>query len=189
MTTSDLPSETTPAAKNLQRKRVRQKLGGEDILRRGLFVLLAVWLFVFLIWPLYRSLARSMYDKAGEEFVGIANYIKYFTTASTAISLRHSINIALLSMVITVTLAFVFAYAITRTTIRGRSFLHAIARLPMFVPSLVQALALIYIFGNNGIFTGSSLPGFSCSTSAPSSSNTRLNSPASQNGLSLYRPI
>jgi len=94
-----------------------------------------------------------MYDKAGEEFVGIANYIKYFTTASTAVSLRHSFNIAILSMVITVTLAFIFAYAITRTTIPGRPFLHAIARLPMFVPSLVQALVFIYMFGNNGIFT------------------------------------
>lgn len=153
MTTTDLPTKTTPAAKNLQRKRVRQKLSTEDILRRGLFVLLAAWLFVFLIWPLYRSLARSMYDKAGEEFVGIANYVKYFTTASTAVSLRHSFNIALVSMVITVTLAFIFAYAITRTTIPGRPFLHAVARLPMFVPSLVQALVFIYMFGNNGIFT------------------------------------
>jgi iron(III) transport system permease protein len=153
MTTTGLPTKTTSAAKNLPQKRVRQKLSSEDILRRGLFILIAAWLFVFLIWPLYRSLARSMYDKAGEEFVGFANYIKYFTTTSTEVSLRHSFNIAIVSMVITVTLAFIFAYAITRTTIPGRPFLHAVARLPMFVPSLVQALVFIYMFGNNGIFT------------------------------------
>ncbi len=152
MTTTHLPTKTSPP-ENLQGKRVRQKLSAEDILRRGFFVLLAAWLFVFLIWPLYRSLARSMYDKAGEEFVGITNYVKYFSTVSTAVSLRHSFNIALISMAITVTLAFVFAYAITRTTIPGRPFLHAVARLPMFVPSLVQALVFIYMFGNNGIFT------------------------------------
>lgn len=153
MTTADFPTETTPSTKKLQQKRVRQKLSAEDILRRGLFVLLAAWLFVFLIWPLYRSLARSMYDKTGQEFVGITNYVKYFSTASTAVSLRHSFTVALISMVITVTLAFIFAYAITRTTIPGRPFLHAVARLPMFVPSLVQALVFIYMFGNNGIFT------------------------------------
>ena len=94
-----------------------------------------------------------MYDKAGEEFVGIANYVKYFTTASTSVSLSQSFNIAITSMIITVVLAFIFAYAITRTTISGRPFLHSIARLPMFVPSLVQALVFIYMFGNNGIFT------------------------------------
>ncbi len=81
MTTSDFQSKPKVVEKEIQRQRVRQKLSTEDILRRGLFVLLAAWLFVFLIWPLYRSLARSMYDKAGQEFVGIDNYIKYFTTA------------------------------------------------------------------------------------------------------------
>jgi len=153
MTTTDLPVKTATVTKGFQRQRVRQKLSAEDILQRSLLVLLAAWLFVFLIWPLYRSLTRSMFDKAGEEFVGIANYIKYFSTASTSVSLRHSFNIAITSMVITVVLAFIFAYAITRTTIRGRSFLSAIARLPMFVPSLAQALVFIYVFGNNGIFT------------------------------------
>lgn len=153
MTAVNLRARTTTAAKDIQQQRVRQKLSAEDILRRGLFMLLAAWLFVFLIWPLYRSLARSLFDKAGVEFVGIANYVKYFSTASSSISLRHSFNIAITSMVITVALAFIFAYAITRTTIPGRAFLHIIARLPMFVPSLVQALVFIYMFGNNGIFT------------------------------------
>ena len=56
-------------------------------------------------------------------------------------------------MVITVTLAFLYAYALTRTTIPGRPILRTVARLPMFVPSLVQALVFIYMFGNTGLFT------------------------------------
>ncbi|MEN8172870.1 MAG: putative 2-aminoethylphosphonate ABC transporter permease subunit [Chloroflexota bacterium] len=144
------PSETD---KQIQKKRVHQKIGGQDIFRRILFVLIAALLVTFLVYPLYRALARSFYDKAGETFVGFGNYAAYFSSAATSVSLKHSLTISLLSMVITVTLAFTFAYALTRTTIRGRRFLHGAARMPMFLPSLVQALVFIYVFGNNGIFT------------------------------------
>jgi iron(III) transport system permease protein len=154
MTTTNPPAVSTALVdRRLRRQRVRHRIGAEDILRRALFVLLAAWIFVFLVWPLYRALARSLYDKAGDEFVGLANYAAYFSSAAAAVSLRHSLNISLLSMIITVVLAFLYAYALTRTTIAGRGILHAVARLPMFVPSLVQALVFIYMFGNNGFFT------------------------------------
>ncbi len=144
----------TPAeARRLRRQVVRQKTGAEDFLRMALFFLIAAWLVVFMIWPLYRALVRSLYDKSGEHFVGLANYITYFSTPSAVVSLLHSLNIAFVSMVITVGLAFVYAYALTRTTIPGKKVLNTLARLPMFVPSLVQALAFIFMFGNNGIFT------------------------------------
>jgi iron(III) transport system permease protein len=128
-------------------------MGTEDILRRVLFVLVAAWLFIFMVWPLYRALARSLYNKAGDEFIGLANYAAYFSSAASSVSLVHSLNISIISMVITVVLAFIYAYALTRTTIPGRPILRTVARLPMFVPSLVQALAFIYMFGNNGVFT------------------------------------
>ncbi len=154
MTTTNPPAvSTTVADRRLRRQIVRQRLGAEDILRRVLFVLIAAWIFVFLVQPLYRALARSLYDKAGDEFVGLANYAAYFSSAATAVSLKHSLNISIISMIITVTLAFIYAYALTRTTIPGRPILRSVARLPMFVPSLVQALAFIYMFGNNGLFT------------------------------------
>ena len=144
---------TTAVDKRVGRQVVRQRIGREDILRRILFVLYAAWILVFLVWPLYRALARSLYNKAGDEFIGLANYGAYFATAYSSVSLRHSLNMSIVSMAITVVLAFVYAYALTRTTIPGRPILRAVAMLPMFVPSLVQALAFIYLFGNNGLFT------------------------------------
>ena len=140
------------ADKKLRRQRVRQKLDRDEILRRILFVLIGVWLYLFLIYPLVRMLIRSLQNKAGE-FVGLTNYIVYFSSATTSSSLRHSLNIALISTVLTVGLAFLYAYGLTRMTIPGKGILRAIAMLPMFVPSLVQALAFIYMFGNNGLFT------------------------------------
>lgn len=150
------PVSATVVDRRLRRQRVRQRIGVEGILKRVLFVLFAAWIFFFLVWPLYRALARSLYDKSGDEFIGPANYVAYFSSASASVSLKHSINVAIISMIITVVLAFIFAYALTRTTIPGRRILHAVSMLPMFIPSLVQALVFIYIFGNNGLFTRTS---------------------------------
>ncbi|MFQ5812452.1 MAG: putative 2-aminoethylphosphonate ABC transporter permease subunit [Anaerolineae bacterium] len=134
------------------RQRVRQRIGVDGILTRVLLVLIGVGLYLFLLYPLYRALARSLQNKAGE-FVGLANYIAYFSSATTSASLKNSLYVSVISMVITVTLAFVYTYGLSRMTIPGRGILRTVAMLPIFAPSLVQALAFIYIFGNNGIFT------------------------------------
>ncbi len=138
--------------KRIFKQRVRQRLGLDDLIRRILLVLIAVWLFVLLIYPLFMVLARSMQDKQGN-FIGWGNYSRYFASPTTSISLQHSLTISVISMVITVLLAFIFAYGLSRTTIPYKNGLRAVAMLPIFVPSLVQALAFIYMFGNNGIFT------------------------------------
>src|SRR5258705_2281951 len=70
-----------------------------------------------------------------------------------AASIWNSLCVSLLSMVITVALAFGYAYGLTRTVMPCRGLFRTVAMLPLFAPSLVQALAFIYVFGNNGIFT------------------------------------
>src|SRR4029453_676470 len=49
--------------------------------------------------------------------------------------------------------AFLCVYGLTRTRMPCRGLFRVLAMLPLFAPSLVQALAFIYVFGNNGIFT------------------------------------
>jgi len=137
---------------DIKKKSVKQKLGFEDYLRRIIFLLIAIGLFIFLIYPIYVTLIRSFENELGE-FVGLANYVDYFSSSTTSTSLGHSLYISAMSMGITVVLAFLYAYGLSRITIPGKNILRGIALLPIFMPSLVQALALIYIFGNNGIFT------------------------------------
>jgi len=142
----------TTTDRHLIRKRVRQQVGVDGILRRILFALIAVWLVLFMVHPLFNLLRRSFQSKAGD-FVGLANYIAYFASAPASSSLRHSLTIGVISMVITVLLTFGFAYAMTRTTIPGKRIFQMVSFLPLFIPSVVQALAFIYMFGNNGLFT------------------------------------
>lgn len=140
------------AERRLVQRRVRQRVGVDGIIKRILFALIALWLFLFMMQPLFTLLKRSFESKAGE-FIGLANYMAYFASRTTSASLRHTLNIGFISMVITVALAFGYAYGLTRTTIPGKRFLRVVSLLPMFIPSVVQALAFIYMFGNNGLFT------------------------------------
>lgn len=138
--------------KRILKQRVRQRLSAEDVLRRIFMILIAFWLLLFLLYPLMRTFTRSLQDQRGH-YIGLANYQTYFSSPTLSASLHHSLYIAIMSAVITVALAFIYAYGLTRTTIRGKPLFQSIAMLPIFVPSLVQALAFIYMFGNNGIVT------------------------------------
>jgi iron(III) transport system permease protein len=148
----EYPAEPTVNIDLVQNKTIKQRLGFEDYLRRFLFILMALGLVVFLIYPIFVSLRRSFENELGE-FVGLENYVDYFSSSTTSASLSHSLYISAMSMVITVVLAFIYAYGLSRITIPGKKILNAIALAPIFMPSLVQALGLIYFFGNNGVFT------------------------------------
>jgi iron(III) transport system permease protein len=118
------------------------------VMRLGI-VTLVLALFIAIALPLGVLLLKSFEGRQGE-FVGLANYIAYFSTPALVQSLWNSIWISLLSTVIVVSLAFVYAYALTRTKIPMKALFTAIALLPLFAPSLLSAISFIYIFGNQG---------------------------------------
>jgi iron(III) transport system permease protein len=131
---------------------VRHRLAGEDVLRYALVAVFGIVLYLFVLYPLLHVVWRSLLGPDGG-FVGLANYRRYFGTPAIAASIWNSLFVSVVSMVITVGLAFGYAYGLTRTLMPGRGLFRVVAMLPLFAPSLVQALAFIYVFGNNGIFT------------------------------------
>ena len=82
----------------------------DEWLRRGLLVAIGLYLLVALALPLVLMLAKSFQD-ADARWVGLANYRTYFATPALATSIRQSFQVSLLSTLITVPLAFVYAYA------------------------------------------------------------------------------
>ena len=102
----------------------------------GLLALFGAFLYVVLVWPMAQVLWRSVHDNDGR-FVGLANYVRYFRTPAIAASITNSLFVSLVAMVLTVGLAFVYAYALTRTRMPGRGVFRLVAMLPIFAPSLV----------------------------------------------------
>jgi len=91
-------------------------LASERLVARGGLILLALALFAFLTLPLASLLARSVEDRGGR-FVGLANFGAYFASPAFANSVQNTLLFAFLTTVITVPLAFLFAYAIQRSRI------------------------------------------------------------------------
>jgi iron(III) transport system permease protein len=81
----------------------------------------------------------------------LQNYAEYFRTPALRISIWHSLFIASLTTVITVGLAFAFAYALTRSCMPAKGAFKMIAMVPILVPSLLPGIGLIYLFGNQGM--------------------------------------
>jgi iron(III) transport system permease protein len=146
------PARTDAAASALLRKRVRQVATGQDRLMLTLILLAGLWLVVVVVLPLYQILAHSFTDQAGN-FVGFANFAKYFGTPALYESLTNSLTVAGITTFLAVTLGFAFAYALTHTAMPGKPIFRTLALLPLFAPPLVYAVALVYLFGNKGLVT------------------------------------
>jgi hypothetical protein len=86
--------------------------------------------------------------------IGLANYVRYFSTPSLFNSIFNSVWVALVTTIIVIPLAFSYAYALTRSQMRFKGLFYAAAMLPLFAPSLLSAISLIYIFGNQGFLKG-----------------------------------
>jgi len=128
----------------------RRRLDRDDILMRAGIVLLIGWLLVTLILPLWWLLSKSFQNQDGE-FVGLANYIQYFSTPALFASVWNSLFVALLTTAIVLPLAFVYAFALQRSCMRWKGLFQALALIPILAPSLLPAISLIYLFGNQGI--------------------------------------
>ena len=122
---------------------------GEAIAARGGVLLLALALFVFLTVPLAAILLRSVDGRDGS-FVGVANFVEYASGPAFGASIANTLWFALLTTLLTVPLAFGFAYAMQRACLPYRTLWRNIALIPILAPSLLPALSFLYLFGNQG---------------------------------------
>ena len=120
---------------------------------RAFIGVIGLYLVVALALPLGLMLGKSL-KGSKDEFVGLANYVRYFSTPALFQSIGNSLWVAILSTGITVPAAFAYAYALTRSRMPLRGLFKTIALVPILVPSLLPGLALVYLFGNQGLIKG-----------------------------------
>ena len=119
------------------------------MLRTALVVIIAL-LAVAVVFPLYSLLSMSLQDMDGE-YVGLENFRIYFDTPALFASITNSLSVAISATLIVLGIAFVYAYALTRTRMPLRWFFRGVALIPILAPSLLAAISLIYWFGNQGV--------------------------------------
>lgn len=116
---------------------------------------LVLWLYAFgfvllLALPLGMLIANSFTDRGGD-WVGLSNYVTYLSSPARYVSVSNSIFVASLTSVIVTTLAFGFAFALTRTEMPFKPFFKVIGFAPLLMPSVIKAISLVYFFGNQGV--------------------------------------
>ncbi len=102
-------------------------------------------------WHTYTSNQFRRVVLRPSKSIGLDNYVTYFSTPALFRSIKNSLFISILTTLITVSLAFGFAYALNRSTMRLKGLFRIIAMVPILVPSLLPGIALVYLFGKQGM--------------------------------------
>ena len=124
------------------------RIDSDRIAVLGLAVAVVVPLCVFVAVPLFGILQTSFATPDG---IGLGNYVRYFNSPKFTKVVVNSLSVSLTTTLITVVLAYAFAYAMRRTAMPGKKVFGALSLLPLFAPSLVQALGIVFLLGRNGV--------------------------------------
>ncbi|MFL1383234.1 putative 2-aminoethylphosphonate ABC transporter permease subunit [Acinetobacter baumannii] len=111
----------------------------------------AIALTLAIIAPLIMLFETAFFDE-NQNFVGLENFYNYFASLALLSSIFNSVWVACAATVITVFLASIYAFALTNVNIKGKGFFKLVAFLPILAPSLLPSLALVYLFGKQGVF-------------------------------------
>ena len=94
-----------------------------------------LFLGVFLVWPTLITIIRSFYNKAGSDFIGLANYQWFFGSPDALTSLRNNVIWIVVLTGITVGLGLIVAVLVDRVRYE------ALAKAVIFVPLAISATA------------------------------------------------
>jgi iron(III) transport system permease protein len=132
---------------------VKQKSSRDDLTMRVCMILIGLFLAIAILLPLYTMLSKSLENKEGA-FIGISNYVEYFSTPSLFLSAYNSILLSAIGTIILLLVTFIYAYALTRTQMPFKWFFKIIAIIPLLTPSMLGGISLVYWFGNQGVAKG-----------------------------------
>jgi iron(III) transport system permease protein len=115
--------------------------------------LLLVLLVLAVLMPLLAIFWRGLSADAGQGG-GLLAARELFASDNFHWLLGNSLSVAFTVAVIVIPLAYLFAYALQRTLIPGKGLWRGVSLLPLLAPSMLPAIALVYLFGNQGLLRG-----------------------------------
>jgi iron(III) transport system permease protein len=129
---------------------IKPKISRDDVIMRLAMATIALYLLFAIAFPLYALLSKS-FQSADGTFIGLTNYITYLTTPALSWSIGNSFKVTMLATLIVLVIAFIYAYALTRSCMPCKSIFKGVALIPILMPSLLPAISLVFFFGNQGI--------------------------------------
>ncbi|XEG74200.1 putative 2-aminoethylphosphonate ABC transporter permease subunit [Pseudomonas sp. abacavir_1] len=127
----------------------RGDLGDRLFILGGKLLLLALLALAVLL-PLLAIFWRGFSGAEGQGG-GLTAMAELLASANFHWLLGNSLKVSLSVAAIVVPLAYGFAYALQRTLIPAKGLWRGISLLPLLAPSMLPGIALIYLFGNQGL--------------------------------------
>lgn len=120
---------------------------------RAAFYVVLLFFFVFIFIPGIVLFKNAFTLNSGA--FSFKNVVSVFAGGKLRTAFAHSVNVSLLSALITTILAFVLAYTVNFTNIPvwAKKTLRTLAVFPMLIPTITYGFAIIYSFGKNGLLT------------------------------------
>lgn len=143
-------SVAIPQAKSAPRSGVAL---GDRLFVVGGKCLLLLLLILAVLMPLLAIFWRGFNGEAGQGG-GLVAARELFASENFHWLLGNSLKVAFSVAAIVVPLAYLFAYALQRTLIPAKGLWRGISLLPLLAPSMLPAIALVYLFGNQGLLRG-----------------------------------
>ncbi|HCH5586764.1 TPA: putative 2-aminoethylphosphonate ABC transporter permease subunit [Vibrio parahaemolyticus] len=131
-------------------KSMMGRISRDNIVLFGLLAGLSTMMILFILMPLWAMLVKSVQNSDGE-FVGLANFATYFSSSSLWVSVGNTFSLGLVVTTVVGILAFGYAYALTRSCMPFKGLFHILGTAPILAPSLLPAISLIFLFGNQGV--------------------------------------
>ncbi len=114
-------------------------------------IVILVILVIFCILPIVRLLYTTITNQDGQ--LDFSNVVHIMTSTNFFRSLGNSMMLGLTVSIISTIIGYIFAYAVTRTDMKGKRFFHFMAMIPILSPPFVISLAMILLFGRSGVIT------------------------------------
>ena len=131
-------------------KAIKPKTSTDDWIMRAMMLAIAAYLLLAIALPLYAILSKSFQDPDGM-YIGLTNYITYLSTPALTWSIGNSFKVTFVATVIVLFIAFIYSYALTRSCMPFKKIFKGVALIPLLMPSLLPAIALVFFFGNQGV--------------------------------------
>lgn len=122
-----------------------------DPMLAGLIGLVFVSLAVFVVFPLGSVLLKSFAGEGGA--LSLENYARFATYRYLRRSLWNSLCSGLTVAVASIAVGYAAAFTMTRTNLPCKRFFHIVFILPIISPPFTSALAILMLFGANGMIT------------------------------------
>ncbi len=117
----------------------------------AVILLVTASLAIFILYPLV-EVATTSFDVGGGR-LGFGVYAEVAKSAYIRKALYNSLLMSSLTAIVGTIIGFIFAFAVVRAKVPLSKFFNTMAVIPIVSPPFIGALAIIMLFGNNGLIS------------------------------------